>query len=142
MNLPAPALELLRTVWEECDPVKATSGPYYKADFGLPPKKLIVCEGCELNWERSYSLAPYKHAWSFDGSVVTEIGVEDLPDVAKKNGMYWEVGRIEFAIDPEKKQAVYGYWLGPRYGRGFRRTFDTLAALSFPTDREFLVWVS
>ena len=142
MNPLAPVLDFVRIVWEECDPAKVTTGRYYKAEFGLPPKKLHVCEARELSWERPYCFPPYKRAWSFDGSSMTAIGVEGLPDVAKKNGMYWEVGRVEFAIDPEKKQAVYGYWLGPLYGRGFKRTFDSLATLSFSTEKEFFVWMS
>jgi hypothetical protein len=141
MTVSAPVRELLQTVWEECDPVKATSGPYYKPDFGLPPKKLHVCEARDLNWERGYCLPPYVRAWEFDGTALVEISVEGLPDVKNKHGMYWEIGRIEFAIDAEKKQAVYGYWLGPRYGRGFKKSFDSVSALSFST-KESLVWVS
>jgi hypothetical protein len=142
MNPPTGVEELVRIVWDECDPVKVTAAPRYNTDLGLPPKKLHVCESRDVNWDRGYCLTPYTRAWSFDGNSLIEISVDGLPDVTKKNGMYWEIGRIEFAIDTEKKRAVYGYWLGPRYGRGFKKSFDSLDTLSLSVGRESLVWIS
>jgi hypothetical protein len=56
--------------------------------------------------------------------------------------MYWPVGQIAFCIDADHKRAVFLYVLGPRYGRGYKTTFEDLETLVFLPDRSRMVWMS
>jgi hypothetical protein len=144
MNLPRPVDPLLKAVWEECDPKQATAGPYYKREFGLPPRELRIYQATQADWERAMIKPPYVCAWRFVGGPDVEIiEPDDLPDYSVvPTGMYWPVGTIDFCIDSEHKRAVFTYVLGPRYGRGYKVTFKDLETLELVPGMSGLRWRS
>lgn len=144
MTLPRPVEPLLKAVREECDTARATACRYYRPEFGLPPTELRVYQAAQADWEHAMIRPPYISAWrSFSGVDVESIASDDLPDYSVfPTGMYWPVGQISFSIDAEHKRAVFTYVLGPRYGRGYKTTFEDLATLAFEPDRSRMVWMS
>ncbi len=143
MSVPEYAMPLITEVWRACDPVAATSGRYYKPEFGLPPKTLHIYESADADWESAHCKREVLHGWLFDGSSFTELSPVVRPDFSQiPKGMYWHTGVIEFCVDLEHSRAVYHYVLGPRYARGYKRTFTSDEAISLETDRRFLLWLS
>jgi hypothetical protein len=144
MTLPRPVEPLLKAVREECDPERVTSGRYYRPEFGLPPTELRIYQAAQADWERAIIRPPYVFGWRCVSGVNTEsIAPDDLPDYSVlPSGMYWPVGQIAFCIDSEHKRAVFTYVLGPRYGRGYKATFEDSATLAFVPERSKTVWVS
>jgi hypothetical protein len=144
MTLPRPAEPLLKAVWEECDPQRATSGHYYRPEFGLPPTELRIYQAAQADWERAMIRPPYVSAWRYLGGVDVEpIAPYNLPDYSVlPTGMYWPVGQIDFWVDYEHKRAVFTFVLGPRYGRGYQTVFEDVETLAFVPDRSRIVWVS
>jgi hypothetical protein len=144
MTLPRPVEPLLKSVWDECDPKRATSGRYYRPEFGLPPTELRIYEAAQADWERAMIRPPYVSAWRYVGADDVEpIRPDDLPDYSVlPTGMYWPVGQIDFCIDTQNKMAVFTYVLGPRYARGYKITFEDPGTLAFVPDRSRMVWLS
>ena len=143
MNVPEYAMPLVTEVWRACDPVAVTSGRYYKPEFGLPPKTLCIYEAADADWERALCKRQALRGWLFDGSTFTELSPVAYPDYSQTpKGMYWHTGMIEFCFDVERRRAVYDYVLGPRYARGYRRTFASAEAIHLDPDRKYLLWRS
>ena len=142
MNPPLQILDLAKEVWIECDPVKAAQSRYHKPERGLPPQILYIHEASFVDWDKAICLPPYSRTWKYIAGEVTELPQSVDSSVRERNGMYWTIGHIEYCIDPRNGRAVYGYWLGPRYGRGYKTTFTTNDTLRFTTDRSRLVWIS
>jgi hypothetical protein len=144
MTLPRPVEPLLKAVWEECDPQLVTSGRYYQPSFGLPPKELRIYQAPDADWDNALIRPPYTSGWQYVGGADVEaIAPDDLPDFSvETKGMYWPVGVIDFCLDLEHKRAVFGYQLGPRYGRGFRIMFEDPETLEFVPEKSRLVWRS
>jgi hypothetical protein len=144
MTLPPPVEPLLKAVWEECDPKRVAAGRYHRPEFGVPPPELRIYQAAQADWERAMVRPPYVSAWRFVGGADVEIiSPDDLPDYSvMPTGMYWPVGQIAFSIDFQHKRAIFTYVLGPRYGRGYKVTFEDLETLAFAPDRSRMVWMS
>ncbi len=137
-------MPLVTEVWRECDPIAVTSGRYYRADFGVPPKTLHIYEWADANWELAVLRGSALRAWVFDGRTFSKLSpISEGPRVPTgKSGMYHSAGLIDYFVDPDYRRAVYCWVLGPRYARGFERAFASGEAIRLEPDRRFLVWVS
>jgi hypothetical protein len=143
MSVPEYAMPLITEVWRECDPVTATSGRYYKPNFGIPPKTLHIYEAADADWENARCKRQALCGWLFDGSSFTELSPLLYPNYSEMpKGMYWHTGLIEFCVDMKHRRAVYDYVLGPRYASGYKRRFAPDEAIRLEADRRFLLWVS
>jgi hypothetical protein len=143
MSVPEYAMPLITEVWRECDPVASTSGRYYRPEFGVPPKTLHIYEAADADWERAHCKREAVRGWLFDGSTFAQLSPVAYPDYSRiPKGMYWHTGMIEFCVDVEHRRAVYDYVLGPRYARGYKRTFASGEAIRLEPDGRFLLWLS
>lgn len=143
MSVPKYAMPLITEVWRECDPVAATSGRYYKPEFGVPPKTLCIYETADADWKQPRCKREALRGWSYDGSTFAGLSPVVYPDYSElPKEMYWHTGIIEFCVDTEHRRAVYSYVLGPRYARGYKRTFATGEPILLEPDRKFGLWVS
>jgi hypothetical protein len=143
MSLPDYATPLVTEVWRQCDPVVARSGSTDKTEFGVPPKTLHIYEAADADWERAFCKGAALRGWLFDGTSFTELSPVVYPDYSQTpKGMYWYTGMIRFWVDVEHRRAVYDYVLGPRYARGYKRTFTSAEPIRLEPDRRFLAWIS
>lgn len=144
MSLPRPAEPLVKAVWELCDPERVAMGRYYRPEFGVPPRELRIYQASHADWERGHCKPPFVAAWRFTGGPnVEDIESDDLPDFSViPSGMYWRVGQIVFLIDMEHKRAVFTFVLGPRYGRGYKITFENPETLALLPEASKIVWAS
>jgi hypothetical protein len=144
MSLPRPVEPLLKAVWEACDPKRAAAGRYYRPEFGVPPRELRIYQASHADWERGHCVRPFVAGWRFTGGPdIEDIASDDFPDYSvKPPGMYWPVGQIDFIIDVAEKRALFTYVLGPRYGRGYKVTFEDLETLVFLPEMSKIVWRS
>lgn len=142
--IPNPAKKLLEEVIGLCNEEKVKGSPYYKVEtHGIPPKELRVFECPSADWERGQCDLPATKAWKWKEGRIEDITPSEWPDWKDRpNGMYWDIGAIQFWIDEEERRAVYTFTLGPRYGRGFRTEFSDSNAIEFKTSRDQLVWMS
>ena len=124
--------------------MRATSGRYYRPEFGVPPRELRIYQAAEADWQHGFCKQPFIAGWRFAGGPDVEpIAPDDLPDYSiKPSGMYWPIGQIDFIIDTQQKRALYTYVLGPRYGRGFKVTFEDVSTLAFVSEKGRLIWMS
>lgn len=143
MSVPEFAMPLVTEVWRVCDPVTAVSGRYYKPEFGLPPKTLQIYESTDADWERAHCKRQALRGWLFDGTIFSELSPVAYPDYSHfPKGMYWHTGLVEFCVDEKQRRAVYAFVLGPKYARGYKRTFAPGEAICLETDGRFTAWVS
>jgi hypothetical protein len=143
MSIPEYAVPFINEVWRFCDPVTATSQRYYRPEFGLPPKTLHIYETADADWERARCKRQALRSWLFDGSIFSELSPVAYPDYSQvPKGMYWHTGLVEWCVDEEQRRAVYAYVLGPRYARGYKKTFAPGEAIRLEKDGRLTVWVS
>ncbi|MCH7227434.1 hypothetical protein [Haloferula sp. A504] len=144
MNLPDCVVPLIDAVWKECRAAEVryeSSGETKK--YGIPPKELWIMQATDADWKRAKCKEPYSGFWQFSGSEVEEAAPFEITwRDEKPNGMYWRIGLIQFVLDVQNQRSVYHYTLGPRYGRGYKVTFDDFEQFRMRPDRDRMLWVS
>lgn len=142
MSVPEYAIPLITAVWRQCELETEKSSPSDEARFGTPPKTLHIYETADADWAHGFCKKPLR-GWVYEGGSFSPMSPFVAPGHSEiRNGMYWQVGTVDFCVDLKGRRAIYGYALGPRYARGFRRTFAVGEEICLELDRRFLKWLS
>ena len=143
MNPPDCALPLIDAVWKECRDAEARYAENAETKYGNPPRELHIMQATDARWDRGWCKEPYVHAWRYSGGAFEETEPEEISRGDEKpDGMYWRIGLIQFVIDEANRRSIYHYTLGPRYGRGFKATFEDFSEFKMIPDRDRGVWIS
>ncbi len=143
MNPPDSVIPLIDAVWKECRDAEAHYAASSQTKFGNPPKELRVFQAEDAHWDRGWVKEPYSRIWRYDGEVIEEIGEHAMPWLdEERDGMYWRIGMIQFAIDETNHRCIYTYTLGPRYGRGYKASSIDFDQFEMAPDEDRMLWIS
>jgi hypothetical protein len=89
------------------------------AQFGVPPGEFVV-EQREYSTSRIYNTGDPVRRWRVSEVAVTPATLELLPQPVLGNGMYYlDSGRADFAVYQDGSRVRIGWYVGPRFGRGY-----------------------
>lgn len=90
----------------------------FNEQLGAPPTSLRVYEFAQADWDGPHCRGKANRAWQYDetaGLQPSEVIDEQQPTI---QGAMYDVGVVRFHIATSRKQVLFEYVLGPRYGRG------------------------
>ena len=87
------------------------------ARLGPRPSSLWVLEHRKADWDRARCKGQVLRAWLFDDTGLQVAEIEDNVEPVIRGAMY-DVGTVQFHIASSRKQVLFEFTLGPRYGRG------------------------
>jgi len=89
----------------------------HEARLGRPPGELIV-EEKEPSPGRPFNTGRSVSRWRVGLDSIVAVPIESSVPTPTASGMYWDVGRGDFAALANGGLRI-GWFVGPRYGRGF-----------------------
>lgn len=113
--------------------------------FGFAPERFYVQQFENADWQELNCLPPIIRSWIFDGLVPTLLSNSSKPLAIDQTsrGMFFVSGTVHFHISNNRKEILWTYRLGRRYGRGMVFSVEGQGkASSLQRNASFGEWVS
>jgi hypothetical protein len=91
---------------------------HHDKHLGEPPLYFVV-EQREPAEHRVLNVGRAIRRWKVDSTGATEIGLEEPIPEPNRSGMYYDIGRGNFAVLQDLQRVRVGWGVGPRYARGY-----------------------
>lgn len=92
----------------------------HPALLGPAPELFVVRQMADGDPRRSKCLPPVRREWLYRGERF-EAAARTRSEASRPatlRTLLYDLGRVDFHITPDRRQVIFVYVLGPRYGRG------------------------
>ena len=86
--------------------------------LGTPPRLFFV-EEKEPSDHQFFNTGPTRRRWKVTAEQVVPLASEESLPPKSVSGMYYSIGQADFALINSDGIVRLGWWVGPRFGRGY-----------------------